>query len=106
MQVLSNLVYNAYSSSLQASGPRQHWTETTPTEILLFVQDNGIGIPKEAQERMFGMFQRFHGDKFYEGTGIGLTIVRKAVERMGGQISLESEPGHGSTFRVQLRKPQ
>lgn len=107
MQVLSNLVYNAVKFVAVGEQPRvQIWTETTATEIWLFVQDNGIGIPKEAHERMFRMFQRFHGDKFYEGTGIGLTIVRKAVERMGGQISLESEPGKGSTFRVQLRKPQ
>ncbi len=106
MQVFSNLVYNAVKFVAAGEQPRVRiWTETTGTDVWLFVQDNGIGIPQEAHERMFGMFQRFHGEKFYEGTGIGLTIVRKAVERMGGQISLESEPGHGSTFRVQLKKP-
>lgn len=106
MQVLSNLVYNAVKFVAPGTRPQVViWTETTPADVWLFVQDNGIGIPKEAHERMFGMFQRFHGDKIYEGTGIGLTIVRKAVERMGGQVSLESEPGHGSTFRVKLRKP-
>ena len=105
MQVLSNLVYNAVKFVQPDQLPKVRiWTEVVGSEVHLFVKDNGIGIPKAAHERMFGMFQRYHSDKMYEGTGIGLTIVRKATERMGGQVSLESEPGEGSTFRVQLRK--
>lgn len=69
---------------------------------LVYVADNGIGIPKEGQENIFGMFQRLHHASDYPGTGIGLAIVRKAVERMGGRVSLESEPGQGSTFCVEL----
>jgi signal transduction histidine kinase len=66
------------------------------------VEDNGIGIPADAKDRMFLMFQRFHRSTEYEGTGIGLAIVRKAVERMGGKVGVESEPGQGSRFWLLL----
>jgi signal transduction histidine kinase len=69
--------------------------------VRLWFADNGIGIPKDAQERIFKMFQRL--DKSYEGTGVGLTVVRKAVEKMGGKVGLESEPGCGSRFWVELK---
>ncbi len=65
------------------------------------MEDNGIGIPPHAHDRLFGMFQKL--DNRYEGTGIGLAIVRKVVERMGGKVGVESEPGRGSRFWVDLR---
>jgi PAS domain S-box-containing protein len=103
MQVISNLVYNAVKFVTPGQQPRVRvWTQSERSEVRLFVQDNGIGIPKEAQERMFRMFERFHNNQAYEGTGIGLTIVRKAVERMGGRVGVDSEPGKGSTFWVEL----
>ena len=68
--------------------------------IRLWFADNGVGIPEEAQDRIFGMFQRL--DKSYDGTGVGLTVVRKAVEKMGGKVGVESKPGHGSRFWLQL----
>ena len=73
---------------------------TLPT-VRLWFADNGIGIPREAQERIFKMFQRL--DKSYDGTGVGLTVVRKAVEKMGGKVGFESEPGRGSRFWVELK---
>jgi signal transduction histidine kinase len=69
--------------------------------VRLWFADNGIGIPRDAQERIFSMFQRL--DKSYDGTGVGLTVVRKAVEKMGGKVGLESEVGHGSRFWMELR---
>lgn len=107
MQVLSNLVYNAVK--FVAPGVQPHvWLRTDPAgrDVRLSVRDNGIGIPPEAQTRIFRMFERFHGGQSYEGTGIGLAIVRKAVERLGGCVGVESEPGRGSTFWVQLPKPE
>jgi signal transduction histidine kinase len=72
-----------------------------PSFVRLWFADNGVGIPKEAQERIFRMFQRL--DRSYDGTGVGLTVVRKAVEKMGGRVGLESEPGNGSQFWLELK---
>jgi signal transduction histidine kinase len=69
------------------------------------LRDNGIGIAPEYQERIFRIFERLHGPDTYAGTGVGLSIVRKGVERMGGQVGVESAPDQGSTFWVELRKP-
>lgn len=68
--------------------------------VRLCIQDNGIGIPREAHEKIFAIFQRLH--KQYDGTGIGLAIVKKAAERMGARVGIESEPGKGSTFWLEL----
>src|SRR5207237_9541354 len=68
----------------------------------LCFEDNGIGIEEAAQRRLFEMFQRMHTGSEYEGTGIGLAIVRKSAERMRGQAGLESAVGRGSLFWVEL----
>ena len=68
----------------------------------LWIEDNGIGIKPEHQGRLFGMFERVHPERDYEGTGIGLAIVRKAVERMNGAVGVESDGVSGSKFWVQL----
>jgi PAS domain S-box-containing protein len=72
--------------------------------VRIWFEDNGIGIARENHERIFRMFERIHPSCEYEGTGIGLTIVRKAVERMGAQVGFESELGKGSKFWIQLQK--
>ena len=88
--------------------PRPTWRfRPKPIEdasIRVWFKDNGIGIAPENHNRIFRLFERIHPATEYEGTGIGLTIVRKAIERMGAQVGFESELGKGSNFWIQLKK--
>lgn len=76
--------------------------DTETKWVRLWVEDNGIGIEPKHQERIFRVFERLHGVETYPGTGIGLAIVRKGVERMGGRVGVESELGQGSRFWIEL----
>ena len=71
-------------------------------QCCIVVKDNGIGFDEKHRERIFGVFQRLHGRDAFEGTGIGLALCRKIVERHGGQITARSTPGHGSEFEILL----
>ncbi len=111
-QVISNLLGNAVKFVAPGVRPRVVIRSEVATlasdkietpMVRLWIEDNGIGIPKKAQDKIFMMFQRLNPVGAYEGTGIGLTIVRRAVERMGGKVGLESEPGEGSKFWVELK---
>jgi PAS domain S-box-containing protein len=102
-QCIYNLLSNATKFVPKAVKPHiRIWTEPLENYVRFWLEDNGIGIPAEAKDRMFLMFQRFHRSPEYEGTGIGLAIVRKAVERMGGKVGVESGPGKGSRFWLLL----
>jgi PAS domain S-box-containing protein len=103
VQLFQNLVGNGikYHGS---DAPRIHVSAAMNGERkwMFSVKDNGLGIDAKYFERIFGMFQRLHKREEFEGTGIGLAICKKIVERHGGAISVESQPGHGSTFRFAL----
>jgi signal transduction histidine kinase len=71
--------------------------------VRLNIVDNGIGIPLSAQPKVFELFQRAHNG--YEGHGIGLAIVKRAAERMGGSVGVDSRPDEGSTFWLELPAP-
>jgi signal transduction histidine kinase len=68
----------------------------------MWVRDNGIGIAREHQQKIFRIFERLHGVEAYPGTGIGLALVQKAAERMNGAVGVESTPGEGSAFWIEL----
>ncbi len=102
-QAVSNLLNNAIKFMAPGKKPKIHvWTERRNGEVRLWVEDNGIGIKPEYQHRLFNVFERVHPEKNYEGTGIGLAIVRKAAERMGGKAGVESNGEDGSKFWIQL----
>ncbi|MHC1764648.1 MAG: ATP-binding protein [Verrucomicrobiia bacterium] len=112
-QCFSNLLGNAVKFARSGTKPQIRVRADKPSRpavnssirspkemVRVWVEDDGVGIPKLAQQRLFSMFQRANTER--EGTGLGLAIVRKVVERMGGRVGLESEEGHGSRFWVEL----
>lgn len=104
-QCVSNLLTNAVKFMAPGTKPRlKVWAEEIGAEVRLWVEDNGVGIAPQDRERIFHMFERAGNASAYEGTGIGLAIVRKAVARMGGRAGVESEAGQGSRFWIQLKK--
>lgn len=104
-QVISNLLDNATKFVSPGIHPKvEIWTEQIEGRIRINVRDNGIGIAPENQERIFKIFEQVHNPKSYGGTGIGLAIVKRAIENLGGNIGLESKLGEGSLFWIDLRK--
>jgi signal transduction histidine kinase len=105
-QVLSNLISNAVKFVAPGTRPEVRICSTAAGgHVRLWVEDNGIGIAREYWDRIFGVFQRLHSVAEYPGTGIGLAIVKRAVERMGGRVGVESQPGKGSRFWIELCSP-
>jgi signal transduction histidine kinase len=102
-QALTNLISNAMKFVAPGVAPEVSIrTKRTDDRVRILVADNGIGIAPEHQERIFGIFERLNRAEQYPGTGIGLAIVRRAVERLGGSVGVESRPGAGSRFWIEL----
>jgi PAS domain S-box-containing protein len=119
MQIILNLLTNALKFVARGVPPSiRIWADEAPSSdekhkgspiavparatVRLYVQDNGIGVPGELQDRIFQPFQR-GSDRHYQGTGMGLAIVQKGAERLGGKVGFTSTPGEGSCFWVELR---
>lgn len=102
-QAISNLLSNSVKFIAHGSTAVVNvWSELRESTVRLWIEDNGIGIKPEHQSRLFGVFERLHLDKRYEGTGIGLAIVRKAIDRMGGKVGVVSDGFTGSSFWIEL----
>jgi signal transduction histidine kinase len=103
IQLFQNLVGNAIKYQKPGTPEIHVSAAMNGTKKWSFsVTDNGLGIDPQHFEKIFGMFQRLHGGEEFTGTGIGLALCKKIVERHGGSISVESQPGQGSTFRFAL----
>jgi signal transduction histidine kinase len=103
-QVFSNLLGNALKFVPEGRTPQVDvCAETNHENVRIWVADNGIGVPPDQHERIFGLFQRLHRPEEYAGTGVGLAIVKRAVEKMNGRAGVESGTGNGSRFWIELR---
>jgi signal transduction histidine kinase len=103
LQVLTNLTSNAAKFVVSGRPPDiQLRAEIRGDIVRVWVEDNGPGIPDGCHSQIFGIFTRLNGEK-YAGTGIGLAIVQKGIERMGGKVGVDSTYGEGSKFWFELR---
>ncbi|NEU82835.1 PAS domain S-box protein [Nostoc sp. UIC 10630] len=106
VQVVVNLLSNAIKFVVPGVQPRVRlWAEQGNGWVRLWVEDNGIGVEPKHQVRIFKVFERLHAEEVYLGTGIGLAIVRRGIERMGGQVGIESTARQGSRFWILLPYP-
>jgi signal transduction histidine kinase len=104
VQGLSNLLGNSVKFVAPGVVPEiKVWSEQKGAMVRIWIADNGIGIAPQYQNRLFGMFERVLPSKDFEGTGVGLAITRKVVERMGGTTGMESDGATGSKFWIELQ---
>ena len=104
-QLFQNLINNAIKYKKKDARPEIIISSSEDEHYWYFnIQDNGIGIHQEYTEKIFNIFQRLHSKDEYSGTGIGLAICKKIVEDHGGEITVESEEGKGSTFSFSIKK--
>ncbi len=104
-QIVFNIISNAIKFVPQGRNPKINiWSESSCDNVKLYIEDNGIGIEEEDRVKIFEMFNRLHGVESYPGTGVGLAIVKKAIEKLDGKYGFSSTPERGSTFWIELKK--
>ena len=105
-QLFQNIIANSLKFHRDDRPHIKIYSRRTDHDCQIYVEDNGIGFDEKYLDRIFAPFQRLHGRSLYEGTGMGLAICRKIVERYGGSITAKSKPGEGSTFIITLPAKQ
>ena len=102
-QVWTNLLNNAFKYSSRRAQPVIAISSTVDKECVAYtVRDNGVGFNMKYYDKLFGLFQRLHGEKEFPGTGVGLAIVRRVVSRLGGRVWAEGMPDEGAAFHFTL----
>ncbi len=102
-QVWANLLTNAFKYSSGRAQPVIAISSKVDVECVAYtVRDNGVGFNMKYYDKLFGVFQRLHGEKEFPGTGVGLAIVRRVVSRLGGRVWAEGRPDEGATFHFTL----
>ena len=103
VQILGNFLSNALKFVRPGQKPDiEVWAEIESRRARIFVKDEGIGVPLEYQQKVFGLFERLHPQASFEGTGVGLAIAKKAAQRMNGDVGIISESDRGSTLWLEL----
>jgi signal transduction histidine kinase len=103
--MLINLINNGFKfNRSEIRRVEVGWQAVKGNMIEVFVRDNGIGIEPQFQEQIFSIFSRLHTAREYAGTGVGLAVVKRAAQRIGAKLRVESVVGEGSTFYVHLPK--
>lgn len=106
-RVWTNLLSNAFKYSAKEEQPLvQVWGEELEDEVVYHIQDNGAGFNMKYADKLFGVFQRLHSNSEFEGTGVGLAIVNRILNKHGGRVWAEAEEGKGATFHFSLPKQQ
>ncbi len=100
--IMYNLIHNAIKFVEPGKKPVVEIYGERNDKVKIFVKDNGIGIPKKTEEDIFALFTKLHGREEYDGTGVGLAMVKKGAEMLGGKVGFKSEEGKGSIFWVEL----
>ena len=102
-QVMTNLLSNAVKYTAPCQDAQiQVWADAAPDAWTVRVRDNGVGFDPAYAHKLFGVFQRLHRAEEFSGTGVGLANVRRIVQRHGGSVQAESQPGGGATFSFRL----